>query len=312
MSYAQIFQRLPEEWRSPLLEFAEALEKKLREQLAVRRQDLDALRDVVHELAEAQKRTEERVQELAQAQARTEERVQELAQAQARTEERVGRLEQAVERLEQAVERLAQAQAHTEERVGRLEQAVERLAQAQAHTEERVGRLEQAVERLEQAVERLAQAQVRTEERVEELARAQAATRKDLHAHLSAIGARWGIQTEESFRRAIQAILSEFTDLRVEHFSAYDAEGEVFDRPDQVEIDILIRDGQTFLGEIKSSMSKGDVYIFERKVAFYERRHGIKADGKIIITPMLDPRAQPVVDELGIRVYASAYDLGET
>ncbi len=59
-------------------------------------------------------------------------------------------------------------------------------------------------------------------------------------------------------------------------------------------------------------MSKGDVYTFERKVAFYERRHGIKADGKITITPMLDPRAQPVVDELGIRVYASAYDLGET
>lgn len=56
---------------------------------------------------------------------------------------------------------------------------------------------------------------------------------------------------------------------------------------------------------------RDDVYIFERKVAFYERRHGIKAEGKIIITPMLDPRARPVVDELGIRVYASVYDLGE-
>lgn len=234
MSYVQILQRLPEEWRLPMLEFADAMEKRLRDQLAVRRQDFDALTAVVHELTEAQKRTEERVEELAQAQRRTEERVEELAQA-----------------------------------------------------------------------------QMRTEERVEELARAQTEARKDIHAHLSAIGARWGIQTEESFRKAIQAILSDFTDLRVERFSAYDAEGEVFGRPDQVEIDVLIRNGRTILGEIKSPMSKGDVYIFERKVAFYERRHGIKADDKIIITPMLDPRAQAVVDELGIRVYTSAYDFGE-
>ena len=242
MSYAQIFQRLPEEVRFPMLEFADALEKKLRDQLAVRRQDFDELRAVVHELAQAQKRTEERL-----------------------------------DRLEAVVEELAQAQKRTEERVTEL-----------------------------------AQAQKRTEERVTELAQAQTEARKDVHAHLSAIGARWGIQTEESFRKAIQAILSDFTDLRVERFTAYDTEGEVFGRPDQVEIDVLIRDGRTILGEIKSSMSKGDVYIFERKVAFYERRQGVKADCKIIITPMLDPRAQPVVDELGIQVYASAYDFGQT
>ena len=227
MSYAPIFQRLPEEWRLPMLEFAEAMEKNLRDQLAVRRQDFDDLKAVVHELAEAQKRTE-----------------------------------------------------------GQLE-------------------------RLEVVVHELAQAQKRTEQRVEELAQAQTEARKDVHAHLSAIGARWGIQTEESFRKAIQAILSDFTDLRVERFTAYDAEGKVFGRPDQVEIDVLIRDGQTILGEIKSSMSKSDVYAFERKVAFYEHRHGVKADRKIIITPMLDPRAQLVVDELGIQVYASAYDFGE-
>jgi len=263
MSYAQIFQRLPEEVRFPMLEFADALEKKLRDQLAVRRQDFDELRAVVHELAQAQKRTEERL-----------------------------------DRLEAVVEELAQAQKRTEERLDRLEAVVEELAQAQKRTEERVTEL--------------AQAQKRTEERVTELAQAQTEARKDVHAHLSAIGARWGIQTEESFRKAIQAILSDFTDLRVERFTAYDTEGEVFGRPDQVEIDVLIRDGRTILGEIKSSMSKGDVYIFERKVAFYERRQGVKADCKIIITPMLDPRAQPVVDELGIRVYATAYDFGQT
>jgi hypothetical protein len=242
MSYVQIVQRLPEEWRPVMLELVEVMEKDMREQLAVRRQDFDALTAVVQELAEAQKRTEQRLD--------------------------------------------------------RLEAVVQELAQAQKRTEQRV--------------EELAQAQKRTEQRVEELAQAQIQTRKDLHAHLSAIGARWGMQTEESFRTAIQAILGEFAGLRVERFTAYDAEGEVFGRPDQVEIDVLVRNGQTILGEIKASMSRGDVYLLARKVAFYERRQGVKVDRTIIITPMLDPRAQPVANALGIQVYTSAYDFGET
>jgi hypothetical protein len=241
MSYVQIVQRLPEEWRPIMLELVDAIRKDLYEQLSVPRKDFDTLTAVVQELAEAQKRTEQRVEELAEAQKRTEQRL----------------------------------------------------------------------DRLEAVVQELAEAQKRTEQRVEELTQAQIQTRKDLHAHLSAIGARWGMQTEESFRTAIQAILGEFAGLRVERFTAYDAEGEVFGRPDQIEIDVLVRDGQTILGGIKASMSRGDVYLLARKVAFYERRQGVKVDRTIIITPMLDPRAQPVADALGIQVYTSAYDFGE-
>ncbi len=45
---------------------------------------------VIHELSQAQRRTEERINELAEAQKRTEERLNELAEAQRRTEERLG------------------------------------------------------------------------------------------------------------------------------------------------------------------------------------------------------------------------------
>ncbi|MDR5683462.1 MAG: hypothetical protein QN163_05480 [Armatimonadota bacterium] len=61
---------------------------------------------VVRELAEAQKRTEQRVEELAQAQKRTEQRVEELTEAQKRTEQRVEELVQAQKRTEQALARL--------------------------------------------------------------------------------------------------------------------------------------------------------------------------------------------------------------
>lgn len=73
-----------------------------------------ALPQVVRELAEAQRRTEQRLEELAAAQARTEARVEELAEAQRRTEERIGQ-------LEAAVARLAEAQLRTEDRLTRLE-----------------------------------------------------------------------------------------------------------------------------------------------------------------------------------------------
>ena len=63
-------------------------------EIKVTREDFNALKQVVEELAQAQKRTEQRVEELAQAQKKTKERlgrveaaVEQLAQAQKRTEE---------------------------------------------------------------------------------------------------------------------------------------------------------------------------------------------------------------------------------
>jgi prefoldin subunit 5 len=106
----------------------------------------------IEQLAEAQRRTEQRVEELAEAQRRTEERVEELAEAQRRTEERVGRLEialaelaEAQRRTEQRVEELAEAQRRTEERVGRLEIAMEKLAEAQEKTWSKLARLDERI-----------------------------------------------------------------------------------------------------------------------------------------------------------------------
>jgi hypothetical protein len=68
--------------------------------------ELLALPDLVRELAEAQKRTEQRVEELVEAQKRTELRVQELAQAQGRAEQRMDRLEGAMAELVQVQQRM--------------------------------------------------------------------------------------------------------------------------------------------------------------------------------------------------------------
>jgi hypothetical protein len=79
--------------------------------------------------------------------------------------------------------------------------------------------------------------------------------------------------------------------------------------PDQVEIDIIVRNGDLILCEFKSSMSKSDIDTFERKVQYYQRRHGREVSRKLIISPMVRPEARPVAERLGIEIFGDAEDV---
>ncbi len=125
---------------------------------------------------------------------------------------------------------------------------------------------------------------------------------------IGALGARWGLNSEESFRNALKAILEESFAVQVVNVNEYDDEGEVFGRPDQVELDILIKNGLLIICEIKSSMSKSDMYAFERKIRFYEKRHNRQATRRIAISPMVDDKAMAVAAQAGIEVYSYARD----
>ena len=121
---------------------------------------------------------------------------------------------------------------------------------------------------------------------------------------IGALGARWGIASEASFRAALQGILENSFHVQVLNVNEFDDEGMVFGRPDQVELDVIILNGLLILCELKSSVSKGDMYIFERKVRFYEKRHQRMADRKIIISPMVDAKARVVAQALEIKVFS--------
>jgi hypothetical protein len=123
---------------------------------------------------------------------------------------------------------------------------------------------------------------------------------------LGALGARWGLHTEQSFRNALAGILENSFGVDVLNITEFDDTGEVFGRPDQVELDVIIQDGTLILCEIKASMSKADMYAFERKVRYYEKRHARKADRMLVISPMVETRAQQIAKTLGIEVYSNA------
>jgi hypothetical protein len=127
---------------------------------------------------------------------------------------------------------------------------------------------------------------------------------------IGALGARWGMMSEETFRNALRGILEENFGVKVERVQYKDESGEVFGRPDQVELDVVIYDGQMLVCEIKSSASRADVYTFERKVRSYEKRVGRKADRAILISPMIEDAE--LARTLGIEVYTKAEDVRPT
>ncbi|MDI6865562.1 PD-(D/E)XK nuclease family protein [Thermodesulfovibrio yellowstonii] len=129
---------------------------------------------------------------------------------------------------------------------------------------------------------------------------------------IGALGARWGLYSEESFRNGLKAIIEESFRIEVMRYIDYDHTGEVFGHPDQIELDLIIRNGMVIACEIKSSMSKSDMYTLWREKEFYERKHQRKVDRVIVISPMVDPRAKPVAEKLGIEIYTHSDEFVET
>jgi len=112
---------------------------------SVRREDFNDLKNIVADLAEAQKRTEYRLDSLT-------DKIEELAEAQNRTEVRLEELAEAQKRTEARVEELAKAQEKTERRLDSLTLKVEELADAQKRTEQEVGKLAKGLRETRQMV----------------------------------------------------------------------------------------------------------------------------------------------------------------
>ena len=232
-------------------------------------EDSVRLEDIVAELARDQKETRAALREAAQARNETEQSIKELAQAQKDTEQSVKELAQAQKDTEQSVKELAQIQTRTDESVAELSATVKDLALVQQQTDKNVAKLDRTVH---------------------------------------AIGARWGVQSEASFREALSGILSDLG-FEVENYIKHDTEGRVHGHPAQVEIDVVIRDGKLMLIEIKSSMNRSDVYTLERVVEFYEAQENRKVDRKLIVCPFFKPGVIDVAEKLGIEVFTDATDV---
>ena len=301
----------------------------------ITREDFSELKNIVKELAEAQKGTEQRIRELAQAQKRTEDaltqlnqrigqlavRVDDLAEAQKRTEERLNQLTQRVDQLavrvdelaeaqkrtEQRVEELAQAQKRTEERLNSLAQRVEELAEAQKRTEQRVDELAQAQKRTEerlnslaQRVEELAEAQRRTEEEIRKLA----IGLNHLRGEVGGLARSFGYAFENEAFRMLPKTLKEKYGIEIT---------ERFIRTEIGEHEINIlglgrRDGKevVVVGEAKTRLERMEVFDeLDDKAKAVKEAYKDRELVKVLVTHFATKRILKTAEENGVIVIQS-------
>ncbi|MEN3038765.1 MAG: DUF3782 domain-containing protein [Candidatus Kryptonium sp.] len=90
--------------------------------------------------------------------------------------------------------------------------------------------------KIEEIIKQLAEIQLKSEESLKRFER-------EFTIKIGALGTRWGISSEFAFREALKGILAE-RGYQVESFLKFDSEGFVFGKPDQVEIDLIIKDSR--------------------------------------------------------------------
>ena len=147
---------------------------------------------------------------------------------------------------------------------------------------------------LKQVVAELAEAQKRTEQ-------AMLAGFRDLDRRFGVLGSRWGDGAEEAFR---QGLIETVRGLgyTVEHYHGQDPEGFINYTPRSFDLDVLVRDGEVVVAEIKSNASGPDVTEFLRCVLLFERQTGRRATKRILIAVTLQRAALERAQQLGVIV----------
>jgi hypothetical protein len=126
---------------------------------------------------------------------------------------------------------------------------------------------------------------------------------------LTAIAHRFGVISETGFREAMKYVLQDlFGIAKVEKVTIYDEKGLVYGHPANIDIDILVRDREHVLIEIKSRTSRGDVAELYRIGRLYEERTGIRPR-IVIVSRFIDPEAIETARELNIEIKPLSKDL---
>ncbi|MCD6084426.1 MAG: DUF3782 domain-containing protein [Desulfurococcales archaeon] len=198
--------------------------------------------------------------------------------------ERFAKLEERQVRLEERQQKLEERQQALEERFAQLEERFAKLEERFAQLEERFAKLEERVSKLEERF-------IRVEEEL-----------RDLRRIVMAVSHRFGILSEEAFREGMKYVVEEvFGVARVERWVHKDNEGYVYGYPSIVEVDVIIKDREHILIEVKSRVSKSDVAELFRIGKLYERIEGVTPK-LVIIGGFIDRGAREAAKALGVDI----------
>ena len=278
----------------------------------------DALRQDVTELQQGQTELRQGQTELRQGQTELQQGQTELRQGVTDLRQDVTELRQGQVELRQDVTELRQGQVELRQDVTELRQDVTELRQGQVELRGDVTELRQDVTELrgdvvvmrgDVAVMRGDMVVMRGD--VADLRQGQNALQSGLDRvdnRLLVLGNRWGVQNETAVRNALRGRLASLGYV-VENYEVFDAAGEVHGAPGPVEIDLVVRNGELWLVEIKGRVSGNDLFAFMRKTRFYQTQTGRSATRRIVIAPVIEEPAQARAAQEGIECYSAVDDL---
>lgn len=126
-----------------------------------------------------------------------------------------------------------------------------------------------------------------------------------LEVTVSAVGSRWGVLAESAFRQALRGLFEDRFGVKVSEWITEDMEGYVFGHPSIVQMEVVVKNGEHWLIEIKSSSSRGDVSTLHRMGVLYEKEKGIKPAKLILVSPFVDDNAKAIASSLNIDIFTS-------
>jgi len=188
----------------------------------------------------------------------------------------------------------------TKEELKRLEERVNSIEERMA-TKEDLKRLEERMATKEEL--RAVETSLR-----EEIRKVEASLREEMRRlwlALNALGARWGVFSEDAFRSGVRELLKD-AGYTVDRWVYYDDKGYVYGYPSEVELDIVIKDGRTLAVEITSALKRGDLQQIRRKVELFSTVTGRRIDAVYVITPFIHDKnpdaVAAVASSMGINV----------
>ncbi len=257
--------------------------------------DLSEVKAVIKELAEAQRRTEERLSEFEK---RTEENFARVWETIEKLTVRVDELTIRLDKLTERIDQLAEAQRKTEERLNELTERVnqltirvDQLAEAQREMAEKMSKLIDAQTQLEDSLAKLLGRMKTTEERIEWIFNSIGFTIEDKSLKaLPELLKKEGITVEGNLIRRYYKIGSEYNQLNIYGWGRKDGEK------------VLI------LGEIKTRASKKEINEFIKLADKIRKSEGNPAMFLIFVAYDYRPEVEEYLKEKGIKYFWS-YEL---
>jgi hypothetical protein len=281
--------------RNDMLRMQENIER-MQEEVKVSQLNSERLQIEMARMREEMLRMQEEIKQMQETIKHMQEEMARMREEMLRMQEEIKQMQETIKQMQEEIARMREDMLRMQEEIKQMQETIKQMQETIKQMQEEIRELQVEVKNLREDFNRLYElSENRHKEYMKEFRR--------FDLKLTGLGARWGIFAEHSFREGMKAILEESFPVIVEQFRGYDRKGMVFGRPDQIELDLIIRDGEVIAVEIKSSMSKGDVSTFAKKVQFYEEYTGRKVSRRIFISPFMDRGAKELAQSLGIETY---------